>query len=266
MRHAQTKQSDRYFSLKLRDQRLDQMWQNSAMKQEYENANSKAKKPGSGDIAGQIRHEIRNGAFLPMTRLPSERRLAETYGVARGTIRESLSQLEKEGLVEVRPGSGTYVRGEEPDEAVHSVIENARPLELIDARFALEPHMCRLAVLHASRRDLETAEAFLEKMEASVNDPDAFADTDNKFHTFLAEITGNSLLMWFVSQMKSVRNQEQWSHMRNITLDPKTIEIYNQHHRAIVEAIRKRDPEKAANAMKKHLEEARLSLTRAVSN
>ena len=224
----------------------------------------KARKLGSGDIAGILRREINKGVLAPKDRLNSERSLAETYGVARGTIRDALNQLENEGLVEVRPGSGTYVLGDQQDKT-HSAIEHARPLELIDARFALEPHMCRLAVLHANRRDLERAEELLRTMEASTHDAVAFSEADTKFHTFLAEVTGNSILIWMVSQINSVRNQEEWAHMRNTTLNPESIGEYNRQHRAILDAIRAREPERAASLMKTHLEGARLSLTRSVS-
>lgn len=219
---------------------------------------------GFAEIASLLRKEINSGVLAPKERLPAERSLAETYGVARGTIREALNQLEGEGLVEVRPGSGTYVNGDSAGQT-HFIIENARPLELIDARFALEPHMCRLAVLHASKKDLDKAEELLLIMEASVNDPITFSATDTKFHKFLAEITGNSLLIWMVTQINSVRNQEQWAQMRNITLNEQTITAYNEQHRAILNAIRAREPERAAALMKTHLEGARLSLTRAVA-
>lgn len=220
-------------------------------------------KAGSVDVAGILRRKINDHSFAPGDRLPAERALSETYRVARGTIRSALNQLEDEGLVEIKPGSGAYVLG--GNHNVHSVIEHAKPLELIDARFALEPHMCRLAVLHANRQDLDAAEELLRTMEASTKDPIAFSVADTKFHTFLAEITGNSLLIWMVSKINSVRQQEQWGQMRSITLDEERIKEYNIQHRAIIDAIRARQPEEAANLMKQHLEGARLSLTRAVS-
>lgn len=223
------------------------------------------KKLGAGDIASALRKEINKGILAAKDRLPPERSLATTYGVARGTVREALNQLENEGLVEVRPGSGTYVLSNTMEQT-YSIIEHARPLELIDARFALEPHICRLAVLHASQKDLDKAEALVEVMEASTDDPEAFSAADTKFHTYLAEITGNSLLIWMVSQINSVRNQGQWAHMRDITLNAERITEYNKQHRAILETIRARQPEQAATLMKSHLENARLSMTRAVSS
>ena len=72
-------------------------------------------------------------------------------------------------------------------------------------------------------------------------------------------------MIWIVSQINSVRNQEQWSRMRHLTLNASTISQYNLQHRQILEAIRSREPELAASYMQQHLEAVRLSLTRAAS-
>ena len=104
-------------------------------------------KLNSTDIASQLRREINSGALQRFERFPPERSLALNYNVSRGTIRAAINRLENEGLVETRAGSGTYISKKVSGEN-SSVIQNARPLELVDARFALEPHICRLAVLH----------------------------------------------------------------------------------------------------------------------
>lgn len=219
---------------------------------------------GAAELTAILRREIASGTLQPRDRLPPERLLAEMHGVARGTVREALNRLVREDLVEIRPGSGSYVVWK-PEPRHGSVIENARPLELIDARFALEPHICRLAVLHARRQDFERADALLATMEASVEDPNGFSAADAEFHTLLAETTGNGLLLGMVSQINSVRDQEQWARMRRLTLTPQVIRTYNVQHRQILNAIRSREPERAAALMKEHLETARLSLTRAAA-
>jgi len=219
---------------------------------------------GSAEIASLIRRDIKTGELSAKERLPPERMLAENYQVARGTVREALNRLAEESLVDIRAGSGTYVTFD-PAESADNVILGARPLELIDARFALEPHICRLAVLHARQKDLEEMEQLLTIMEASKSDPAAFSSADTAFHSLLAETTGNNLLIWIVSQINSVRNQKEWSNMRRVILNPDTIETYNIQHRKIFDAISTREPENAAINMKEHLESARLALTRGSS-
>lgn len=219
---------------------------------------------GAADIAAMLRREIQRETYRLHDRLPPSRTLAATYGVARNTLRDALSTLETEGLLESRRGSGTYVtyRG---GERRAPVIENANPLELMDARFALEPHICRLCVLHGQREDFERIEELCDRMEAAVTDPAAFAKADTHFHAGLASAARNNLLSWIIEQINTVRSLEEWSRMTSITLDEAMIREYNRQHRQILEAIRAREPERAATLMKEHLETARLSLTRAAN-
>jgi len=221
-------------------------------------------KLGAADIAALLRRDISKEILRYRDKLPAERTLAESYGVARGTVREALTRLEEENFVEIRPGSGTYVTFK-PARTESSPIDHANPLELMDARFALEPHMCRLAVLHGRRNDFDRLEELCSQMEQNVGDPVAFADADTEFHRLLAESTGNGLLIWVIGQITTVRSQDEWTRMRQLTLDEKIIRQYNSQHRQILNAIRSREPERAANMMKEHLETARLSLTRAAA-
>ena len=219
---------------------------------------------GSAELAAILKRAILSGEMMRDERMPAERVMAERHHVSRGTVREALHRLEREGLVETRPGSGTYVTWTDPS-AASLPIENARPLELMDARFALEPHMCRLAVLHATRADFEELERLMTRMEAAADDPIVFGDADSEWHAALSRSTGNSLLIGILGQINSVRAFDEWTRMRRLTLNPATIVRYNSQHRQIVNAIRAREPERAAVLMKEHLETARLSLTRAAA-
>ena len=222
----------------------------------------KTRKPGAAEIATQLRQEISDGRVARNDRLPSERVLADRFGVARGTIRHALTRLAEERYVKVRPGSGTYVTHSQAD-IVPAPVEDANPLELIDTRFAIEPHVCRLSVLHGRRTDFDRLESLCTQMEADVADTVAFAEADTEFHRVLAESTGNKLLSWIIRQINSVRNQHEWTKMRQLTLDEEIVRTYNVQHRQILDALRAREPERAASFMKAHLETARLSLTRA---
>lgn len=219
-------------------------------------------KIGSSDIASLLRREISKGTYRENERLPSSRDLAAHYNVARNTLRDALRRLEEEGIVNTRAGSGTFVTLVEQKPQADA-IERANPLELIDARFALEPHICRLCVLHGTREDFATLEVLCNRMEAAVGDPVAFAEADTEFHKTLAKTTRNSLLIWVIEQINSVRSQEEWTRMRQLTLNEAMISQYNAEHRQILNAIRSREPERAANVMKSHLEAARISLMRA---
>lgn len=218
----------------------------------------------AAEIAAGLRRQITSGRFAAGERLPPERAMAEHHGVARGTVREALRQIEAAGFVVRRAGSGTYVTWSESAES-RSVVETTRPLELIDARFAIEPHMVRLAVLHATDRDLEKVEVHLARIEDAEADEALFADADEAFHLELARASQNPLIVWMMQKVHDVRSHEQWARMRLLTLKPEIIAHYNAQHREVVEAIRRRDAEAAAQAMKAHLATARASLVEAAS-
>lgn len=220
---------------------------------------------GATEVAAELRALIQKNVLSVRDRLPSERILSENFGVSRGTIRDALNRLEHEGLVEIRPGSGTYVSYSENADGT-KIITNARPLELIDTRFALEPHICRLAVLHGQENDFVKLETLLSRMEKHEDDSQVFSEADSLFHEALVDSTGNSLLIWIINQINSVRSQDQWSRMRKLTLNRHIIRTYNTQHRQIFDAIRERDPERAALLMKDHLETARRSLMHAAES
>ena len=213
------------------------------------------------DITVDLRRRINLAHYPADARLPAERSLADEYGVARGTVREALKNLEKQGFVETRAGSGTYVV-DMGEPRIPSVIETTRPLELVDARFAIEPHMVRLAVLHATEQDLVQTETHLDRIESST-DFKAFADLDEKFHLSLADAAHNPMIRWMMEKCHEVRSHAQWSRMRTLTLTPAIITKYNQQHRDIVDAIRARDADAATRAMRSHLDTARRSLVEA---
>ena len=217
---------------------------------------------GSSEVAAQLRDEITVGTLKPNDRLLPQRDLSKKFDCSRGTIQRALRQLTDEGLIQSVKGSGTYVLGEVGSKA-RSYVEPTRPLELMDARFAFEPHICRLAVMNAIKADFDDLENLLGEMETNAENADRFAEFDDLFHLRLVETTGNSLLIWIAEQLRAVRAQSDWLRMRRITLNRQIIDSYNRQHRSIVDAIRAREPETAARCMREHLETARLSLTRA---
>lgn len=220
------------------------------------------RKPGTIEITGEIRKRILPDVANHGGKLPAERHLANRFRVARGTIRSALSRLSDEGLIEIKPGSGAYVvdlKEKTPDTPIGA----SSPLELMDVRFGLEPHICKLAVIHGRRSDFDELDDIACVMEDSAPDQSAFSAADTAFHHRLVATTRNELMIWIFGQLETVRAQEDWVQMTRLTLDEKTIAEYNIQHRQILTALRDRDPEEASKVMKMHLDTARLSLTRA---
>ena len=214
---------------------------------------------GAAYIASALREEILNLEHGEHDRLPTERALAQRFGVARGTVREALARLERMGMVTRRRGSGTYVCYSDAAET-YSVIRSTGPMQLIDARLAVEPHVARLAALHASGNTVYELEKALREVEQCEREADGFSSADERFHRAVAACTRNEMLIWICKWINQVRGHEQWAEMKRLTLTGKMIAAYNRQHRAIAEAIRRRDADGAALAATDHLGLARQSL------
>ena len=216
-------------------------------------------RPGAANIALSLRQAICEGRYSDGQQLPAERQLASEFGASRNTVRAALRRLEDGGLVIRRAGSGTFVSFREQVDGTH-IAESTSPLELIEVRYAVEPHMLRLAVMHASARDLEKLEHALSEAESTDGDPEGFSRTDEQFHLCLAECTHNPLLQWLYAQINDVRGHNQWSARKDKILTRQRIRVYNRQHRELFRAVVSRDMETAVRVITKHLEKARKDL------
>lgn len=216
---------------------------------------------GARAIGLRLRKSIESGTFSDGEQLPTERELAETYAASRSTIRNALNMLESEGYLERKVGSGTYVTysGKEGDD-VGDVIDQISPMQLIDARVGIERQMTRLAVIHATRRDLETMKTILLRMTSSETDRDEFSRWDADFHLQIAKATGNPLMVHLYETINEIRSHSQWKAMKNLILSPGQIRKYNEHHERIVDSIGNRDTAGALEALNEHMDLARRDL------
>jgi len=214
---------------------------------------------GSADIAGLLRREIAQGRLAPKDKLPAERALAETYGVARGTIRDALTQLANDGLVQVRAGSGTYVTDQIVSAGKPSGARaiSCTPTEVLEARLALEPHICSLAAACATDALLDMANEQINVMAASHNDPDKFLAADRAFRTILTESTGNRLLIQIMNAVNEVSEDKQHVLQRRSLLDHAAIVQHSAWCKRLLDTIRARESDRAATFMKLHLERIR---------
>jgi DNA-binding FadR family transcriptional regulator len=227
-------------------------------------ANMEKRGHGVGAISAYLRRAIETGAYSEGDRLPPERQLALTFDAARSTVRRALDQLEKAGLVSRRLGSGTYV-GSSGGPQGADLADRISPLQLVEARLAVEPFTTRLAVLHATRRHLDDMEAVLLRAEASTEDKDSFSRWDGEFHLMIAQASGNPLLLTVYRQINQVRIHAQWDAMKEKILTPDVIIGYNRQHRGIFNALNERDAVTAQALITEHLEKARDDLLRANS-
>jgi DNA-binding FadR family transcriptional regulator len=221
---------------------------------------------GVGAISAHLRQAIETGAYAEGDQLPPERQLATAFGAARSTVRRALDQLERAGLVSRRLGSGTYVMATASSaRAGADLSDEISPLQLIEARFAVEPFTTRLAALNATRRNLDDMDAVLSRAEAAEADKDMFSKWDSEFHLEIARASRNPLLINVYREINEVRLHAQWDAMKEQILTPGVIADYNRQHREIFEAFHKRDAQAAETLVRSHLDKARNDLLRAHS-
>jgi DNA-binding FadR family transcriptional regulator len=209
-------------------------------------------------IAEQIRTLIRSGEFKPGSRLPPERDLARQLGVSRPSVREALIALEVEGLVDVRIGSGIYVRGRGRDIAppLESEQAGAGPFELLRARYVIEGECAALAARSARKAQLAAIHEALEEMEAGMRDHTQPLEADRLFHLRIAEATGNSALVAVVKMLWDERTGALFQQLEHHYDAPALWTAALAEHRAVVKAIAAHDPDAARTAMQRHLNHA----------
>jgi GntR family transcriptional repressor for pyruvate dehydrogenase complex len=203
-------------------------------------------------LADSIASEIESGKYALGERLPTERELAERFGVSRPTLREALIALEMLGMIEARHGLGIYVtRTQMPLTSATYDIEIGA-FELIEARRLFEGEAAALAA--TSINDEQIAE--LERLMVLMADEDELQGevADREFHMVIARATGNGAIIATVENLWDLRNRSPLarnilSRARGSGLQPRIIE-----HTAVLQALKARDPAAARQAMRDHLE------------
>lgn len=221
----------------------------------------KPKIKGARNIALDLKKAIVDNAYGEGQQLPTERQLAISFSASRTTIRKALSILETQKLVERRAGSGTYV-SRQTMASEQEIAERTSPLELIEVRAAFEPQMVRLAVLHASARDIDKMQALIRDLTEAeeTGDAERYSAADEQFHLAIARATSNPLIVWLYEQINEIRQHSLWEEMREKVVTRDNMRSYNAQHSAIVRAIQKRDAVTAAEMMSQHMEKARRDL------
>lgn len=214
----------------------------------------------AGSTAAQVTQALldlfASGAVPLGSRLPPERRLAETLQVGRSAVRESLSTLGTLGLVESRPGAGTFLRAARTTMLTESMrwnmlVGESELDELLELRAALEIHAAWLA---AERRDADMVARLglhLERMREQVDDVAAFIEADRAFHRELAVSTSNSRLQALLDithdLLRAQATNPEARHHACVALG---------EHERVFEAVTAGDADGAADAMRSHMRHA----------
>jgi GntR family transcriptional repressor for pyruvate dehydrogenase complex len=209
-------------------------------------------------IVDDILSKVVNRVYSPGDRLPAESELCDLYEVSRVTIRESLKKLEMMDVISIQQGRGTFVKeiglGNFMQPMFNLIDFGDFDISTIyDARLYIETGTCRLAAQNRSDEDLRILKILVEKMIDIQNSGDenimqAMQQIDTKFHICVAEASRNEILKAAVINLEKIsaacaeRINKSHAIMQDVSLD----------HSRILEAIRMRDADKAAEAIIAH--------------
>ena len=205
-------------------------------------------------IITKIQELINYKNLEPGDKLPSERMLAEKFGVSRSNLREAIQKLEFYGLLISNPQSGTFV-AKIGQVAMNGMIDDILRLEdsdfrsLVETRILLELKTVRLAATRRTEKDLKNMEEALSAYKKKVLNGEDAVQEDLLFHLAIAEASGNSTMntLMLLITPEIITNFE-----KHHVCDKNQAFLGIQEHRDIYEAIKKGDTQLAKAKMKTH--------------
>ena len=205
-------------------------------------------------LAEQIMSLITSGEFAVGARLPSERGLADRFQVSRTAVREAVIALEVQELVEVRIGSGIYVRGLPAVTKAAYVPAGPGPFELLRARRLIEGEIASQAAELRKDSDIDRIYSVLAEMRDNCDDKRANEISDLQFHQRIAEATGNVVLVHVITALWDQLRGPIWSRLEEHFHTPVLRQASLADHQKVFSAIVARDPEAAKAAMHEHID------------
>ena len=217
----------------------------------------------SQPLRDTIIESLRSGQLRAGDRLPTERAFCEQYRISRTTVRKVLQELKERELISQTVGSGTYVT-EHAAQKLASMAADASasqisPAVLMEARLALEPAIVEMVIGNATAADFEQMESCCAKAEAAASNEE-FEVWDGLLHERIAQAAHNAFVANVLTLMNQARAQGEWGMLKKRSLTPERRLAYQQEHRALVQAIKNRDPALARERATEHLLHVRRNL------
>lgn len=209
------------------------------------------------EVAGAIAAEITGGRFKVGDRLPSEARLAESFAVSRGIVREAVARLKAEGLIETVQGAGAFVARTDAPVGLKvdpGLLVHVRELQpVFELRLELEVVAAGLAARRRRRRHLDGMRQALAQLERLVDQPTAHFDPDYTFHTCIADASGNRHLHDLLSYLTLQIRHSVAMKRRTQPPTPEVLARVHGEHVAMLGAITDRDAARAEQVTRTHL-------------
>jgi len=221
----------------------------------------------SDTVAQQLLKQIEIGSFAATGKLPTEAVLAQQFGVSRTVIREAISRLKNEGVVEPRQGSGVFVKEHGAIRPLRidyaEAVEASSMPHLLAVRRAIEAEVAAEAARRCTDRDIAEIDAALANIDEAVAAGRDGVAEDVAFHRKIAAVTGNPYFIKTLNFLNQYLEAGVAVTRRNEATRDDFSRQVREEHAAIVDAIRARDPMAARNAALSHLYNAERRLSQA---
>ncbi|ALK95780.1 GntR family transcriptional regulator [Massilia sp. WF1] len=218
---------------------------------------------GAATLRAELLANVGSGHWKAGEKLPTERELCASYGIGRGAVRRILAEAKERGLITQTVGSGTFV-AKDASALVRSTEMQAQelhisPAELMEARMVIEPMIANLVVRNATSADFLRMEECCTHAE-NAGSMEQFEVWDGALHQAIADATHNNLIKSVFQLMSKAREQGEWGSLKMKSLTPERRHAYQQEHRALVDALKDRDEERARLLTTEHLVRIRHNL------
>ncbi len=210
-------------------------------------------------IVSQIEQRIEAGDLKVGDQLPSERELAEQFAVSRTAVREAVKALRQKGLLEIRPGRGTFITNGTSDTVRNSLgmlmkigITKGSG-DLVEVREILEPEIAALAATRITDEYISAMQEAVNIMDTALDNVDVFVEADLDFHLALAEGTQNLIIPILMDSIIDLLREQR----KRTGLTKGGLQRGQAHHKKILDAVTRRDAQAARQAMQDHLKQVR---------
>jgi GntR family uxuAB operon transcriptional repressor len=222
--------------------------------------NTSIKTDGDG-LAHRILREAAKAGLRVGQRLPTERQFADDFGTSRTVVRQALARLEALGAISREVGRGTFLRNFDPSSAPPEPddVTDVGPADVMAVRLLLEPQAMPIVVARATERDLREMRRCLAGGDTAQTYGE-FEVWDLALHRCLMEATHNPLLLRLYTSVELARRGQLWGDLKRRSDSANRREQYRSQHEAVVDALRARDSDAAAAAMRAHLTAVRSNL------
>jgi GntR family transcriptional repressor for pyruvate dehydrogenase complex len=214
----------------------------------------------SDRLAATLKQQLDAGAWAPDERLPTEQALATQYGVSRTVVREAVSRLRAAGRLVARQGSGVFVapshaaRALDFDPQVLTDLDGV--LQVVEVRGALEGEIAALAALRATPLQRQAIAVALQRIDDAVAGGGDGVAEDMGFHRAVADASGNPQFARLLTYLEQYLRDAMHVTRGNEAQRQDFAEAVRREHRALADAIHRRDAEAARTAARTHMTQA----------